>query len=70
MGLLGDLDWLKKRYANEKIMGKPGFTVSRWHDAVLEKPENIDQNTNLRAVVFWGHAPNSQSRGPDSYNFV
>jgi len=60
-----DLDWLKKRYANEKIMGKPGFTVSRWHDAVLEKPENIDQNTNLRAVIFWGHAPNSQSRGPD-----
>jgi len=60
-----DLDWLKKRYASEKMMGKPGFTVSRWHDAVLEKPENIDQNTNLRAVIFWGHAPNSQSRGPD-----
>jgi len=30
---------------------------------VLEKNEQIDQDPNLRAVVYWGHAPNSQSRG-------
>jgi formate dehydrogenase major subunit len=60
-----DLDWLKKRFPNEKMMGKNGFTVARWHDGVLESKENIDQDGNLRAVIFWGHAPNSQSRGPD-----
>jgi formate dehydrogenase major subunit len=60
-----DLDWLKKQYASDKMMGKNGITVSRWHDAVLEKKENLDQDTSLRAVIFWGHAPNSQSRGPD-----
>jgi len=60
-----DLDWLKKQYASDKMMGKSGITVSRWHDAVLEKKENLDQDTSLRAVIFWGHAPNSQSRGPD-----
>ena len=60
-----DLGWLKKQYASEKMMGKKGFTVSRWHDAVLEKKEALDQDTNVRAVIFWGHAPNSQSRGPD-----
>jgi formate dehydrogenase major subunit len=60
-----DLDWIKKQYASEKMMGKSGFTVSRWHDAVLEPKENLDQDTSLRAVIFWGHAPNSQSRGPD-----
>ncbi len=60
-----DLDWLKKQYADEKMMGKNGITVSRWHDAVLESKEALDQNTSLRAVIFWGHAPNSQSRGPD-----
>ncbi len=60
-----DLDWIKKQYASEKMMGKSGFTVSRWHDAVLEKKEALDQDTSLRAVIFWGHAPNSQSRGPD-----
>ena len=60
-----DLDWLHKRFASPAMMGKPGFTVSRWADAVLEKNENIDQDSNLRAVIFWGHAPNSQTRGPD-----
>jgi formate dehydrogenase major subunit len=30
---------------------------------VLETPEAIDQATNLRGVFFWGHAPNSQTRG-------
>ncbi len=60
-----DLEWLKKRYKSEALMGKFGFTVSRWADAVLEKPENIDQPSNVRAVVFWGHAPNSQTRGLD-----
>jgi formate dehydrogenase major subunit len=60
-----DLDWLKKQYPSEAMMTKPGITVSRWADAVLEKNENLDQDSNLRAVIFWGHAPNSQSRGLD-----
>jgi formate dehydrogenase major subunit len=60
-----DLNWLKKQYPSEAMMGKPGITVSRWIDAVTEKNENIDQDSNLRAVIYWGHAPNSQSRGLD-----
>ena len=28
-----------------------------------EKNELIDQENNLKGVFFWGHAPNSQSRG-------
>src|SRR5258705_8869021 len=58
-----DLDWLKKRYTSEALMGKPGITVSRWIDAITLPEDTIDQEKNLRAVVFWGHAPNSQSRG-------
>jgi formate dehydrogenase major subunit len=30
---------------------------------VLEKNDLIDQDSNLRGLIFWGHAPNSQSRG-------
>jgi formate dehydrogenase major subunit len=60
-----DLDWLKKRYASEALMAKPGMTVSRWIDGVTEKNEAIDQDPNLRAIIFWGHAPNSQSRGSE-----
>jgi formate dehydrogenase major subunit len=37
--------------------------VSRWIDGVLEKNELIDQTPNLRGVFYWGHAPNSQTRG-------
>jgi len=58
-----DYDWIKGRFSSEAMMTKPGITVSRWIDGVLEKNENIDQDSNLKAVVYWGHAPNSQSRG-------
>ncbi len=58
-----DYDWIKGRFATPAMMSKPGITVSRWIDGVLEKNELIDQDSNLRAVVYWGHAPNSQTRG-------
>ncbi|CFO96203.1 formate dehydrogenase subunit alpha [Bordetella pertussis] len=58
-----DYEWIKDRYASPAMMTKPGITVSRWIDGVLENPDLIDQDTNLRAVFYWGHAPNSQTRG-------
>lgn len=57
-----DFEWIKKQYA-PGMMTKPGITVSRWIDGVLEKNELIDQDSNLRGMFFWGHAPNSQTRG-------
>jgi formate dehydrogenase major subunit len=58
-----DYDWLKARFASPTLMTKPGMTVSRWIDGVLEKNDLIDQPSNLKALFFWGHAPNSQTRG-------
>ncbi|MDP2419201.1 MAG: molybdopterin-dependent oxidoreductase, partial [Hydrogenophaga sp.] len=57
-----DYEWIKSKYA-AGMMEKPGITVSRWIDGVLENNELIDQESNLRGVFFWGHAPNSQTRG-------
>jgi formate dehydrogenase major subunit len=57
-----DYEWIKKQFA-PGMMTKPGMTVSRWIDGVLEKNELIDQDSNLRGLFFWGHAPNSQTRG-------
>ena len=57
-----DYEWIKQQYA-PGMMTKPGITVSRWIDGVLEKEELIDQKSNLRGLFFWGHAPNSQTRG-------
>jgi len=58
-----DYEWIKSRYASPAMMTKSGITVSRWIDGVLENNDVIDQDSNLRAVIFWGHAPNSQTRG-------
>jgi formate dehydrogenase major subunit len=59
-----DYEWIKAQYA-PGMMEKSGTTVSRWVDAVLEKSDVIDQETNVKAMIFWGHAPNSQTRGLD-----
>jgi formate dehydrogenase major subunit len=60
-----DYEWIKSQFPSQAMMEKSGTTVSRWIDAVLEKNELIDQDSNVKAVLFWGHAPNSQTRGLD-----
>jgi len=60
-----DYSWIQGRFASKKLMESKGITVPRWFDAVLEAKENIDQPDNIRAMVFWGHAPNSQTRQGD-----
>ncbi|MCK5336209.1 MAG: formate dehydrogenase subunit alpha, partial [Gammaproteobacteria bacterium] len=70
-----DYDWVKSRFDQgsfEKSKGKPvtpmntkGIPVSRWIDGVLENKDNIAQRDNVKAMVLWGHAPNSQTRGQE-----
>ncbi len=70
-----DYEWMKTRFdagSYEEAGGKPvtamntkGMPVSRWIDGVLEDRGNIAQKDNIRAMVLWGHAPNSQTRGPE-----
>ena len=58
-------DYLVGRFESKELMERAGIPVSRWIDGVLEDVDNMDQNTNVRAMVFWGHAPNSQTRLPE-----
>jgi len=68
-----DYEWVKGRFdpgsyskKNDKdvpVMNTTGIPVSRWIDGVLEDKENMAQKDNLRAMFYWGHAPNSQTRG-------
>ncbi len=70
-----DYEWVADQFDSgsyEEAGGKPvspmntkGVPVSRWIDAVLEDKANFAQKDNVRAMVFWGHAPNSQTRGPE-----
>jgi formate dehydrogenase major subunit len=57
-----DYEYLLGRFADQKLMESAGIPVSRWIDGVLEDKANIDQPDNVRAMVFDGHAPNSQTR--------
>ena len=60
-----DYDWIKGRYASQALMERSGTTVSRWVDAVMEADDKLDQEKALKAMIYWGHAPNSQTRGLD-----
>jgi formate dehydrogenase major subunit len=70
-----DYDWLSNRFdptsyddgtgIKKRTMNTSGIPVSRWIDGVLEDKSLIAQNDNVRAMVFWGHAPNSQTRNPE-----
>lgn len=70
-----DYDWLAGRFdqasyeqskgKDAPVMNTKGIPVSRWIDGVLEEKGNIAQKDNVRAMVLWGHAPNSQTRGPE-----
>ena len=59
-----DFESMKSRFADGMLEAK-GIPVSRWIDGVLEEKDNLDQPDNVRGMVFWGHAPNSQTRLPD-----
>ena len=58
-------DSLQERFASKELMERQGIPVSRWFDGVLESADELDQPNPVRAMVFWGHAPNSQTRNPD-----
>jgi formate dehydrogenase major subunit len=60
-----DYDYLVSRFASKEMMESAGMPISRWLDGVLEDPANIDQASNVRAMIYHGHAPNSQVRGAD-----
>ena len=70
-----DLDWVKSRFDQDKVIGDKGkeimpmnykgIPVSRWVDGVIEDKANIGQKDNIRAMIYMGHAVNSQTRGDD-----
>jgi formate dehydrogenase major subunit len=69
-----DFEWVKSRFDQGSYeegdkpvpsMNLRGITVSRWIDGVMEPADNIAQKAPIKAMFMWGHAPNSQTRGPE-----
>ncbi|HKI99574.1 MAG TPA: formate dehydrogenase subunit alpha [bacterium] len=57
-----DPDYIKSRFKDEKMMGKPGFTVARWYEGVLMDAKELGQDTNVHAALYWGHSSNCESQ--------
>jgi formate dehydrogenase major subunit len=57
-----ELDYLKSRFKDDKMMGKAGFTVARWYEGILMDKAELGQDENLHAAVFWGHSSNCNSQ--------
>jgi formate dehydrogenase major subunit len=55
-------DWLLSRFKSKQLMEKPGFTVARWYEGVLLDPKELGQDTNIKAVMFWGHSTQSMQQ--------
>jgi formate dehydrogenase major subunit len=70
-----DLEWVKSQFSQEMVEddggdgpsdvlpGHPGVPLDRWRSR--EEPANMGQKDRFRAMILWGHAVNSQTRGPE-----
>jgi formate dehydrogenase major subunit len=61
-----DYDWMKARFASEKLMQTPGITSTRWFDAVVLPKDQVEQPDHLKAMVVFGHGGNTVSRMPEA----
>jgi formate dehydrogenase major subunit len=60
-----DYEWVLSRFESKKMMESPGIPSTRWFDATLLPKQQLDQ-TNLRAMVVFGHAGTTVTRMPEA----
>jgi formate dehydrogenase major subunit len=59
-----DFDWMKGRFADEKMMGTAGIPSTRWFDATVLPQKEVSQKDNLKAMMVFGHGGNTVTRMP------
>ncbi|HEX8375690.1 MAG TPA: formate dehydrogenase subunit alpha [Geminicoccaceae bacterium] len=60
-----DYEYMKGRFASKELMEKKGIPTTRWFDAVLAAPGELEQPNNLKAMVVFGHGGNTVTRMSD-----
>jgi formate dehydrogenase major subunit len=72
-----EYDWLQSRFDEVPAKGgreardrkanmeTPGITTTRWFDAVMLDPEEVDQRDNIKAMMVFGHGGNTVTRMPE-----
>ncbi|PSC04254.1 formate dehydrogenase [Alsobacter soli] len=51
--------------SRKENMETPGITSTRWFDAVIQPEQDVDQRSNLRAMIVMGHGGNTVTRMPE-----
>jgi formate dehydrogenase major subunit len=59
-----DFEWLRDRFDNPKMMNTPGIPVTRWFDAAMLPKDQVEQRDNIKAMMVFGHSPNTITRVP------
>ena len=57
-----DYEYMRGRFASKELMEAKGIPTTRWFDAVLAKPGELDQPNPLAAMVCFGHGGNTVTR--------
>ncbi|QQP91529.1 molybdopterin-dependent oxidoreductase [Skermanella sp. TT6] len=60
-----EYEWLQGRFASKELMETKGIPTTRWFDAVLAKPGELDQPNNIKAFITFGHGGNTVTRMPE-----
>jgi formate dehydrogenase major subunit len=68
-----DYEWVRDRFGKagmtvedkQKLMEAKGIPTTRWFDAVLADPADVDQPDRLRGMVVFGHGGNTVPRMPE-----
>ncbi|MEA2856346.1 MAG: formate dehydrogenase major subunit, partial [Methylobacteriaceae bacterium] len=73
-----EYDWLQARFdevpaiagrkprSRKENMEAPGITSTRWFDAVNLPEDQIDQRSNIKAMMVFGHGGNTVTRIPEA----
>ncbi|GAA0567525.1 formate dehydrogenase subunit alpha [Caenispirillum bisanense] len=58
-------EYLLSRFGSKELMEAKGIPTTRWFDAALAEPDEIDQPNPIRGMVVMGHGGNTVTRMPD-----
>jgi formate dehydrogenase major subunit len=59
-----DYDWVVSRFDTPQMVGTPGIPSTRWFDAAMMPKDQVTQKDNIKAMLVFGHSPNTITRIP------
>ena len=59
-----DFEDMQKRFENPKMMHTSGIPATRWFDAAMLPNDQVAQKDNIKALLVFGHSPNTFTRIP------